>query len=148
MTLDVPKLRTSGTYSLTGKVLNIEGLDSHGPYRNEYSDITATGRGTIRPKGKTGIEIGEMDIRLQIRNINVHMECLFPRRNRNCCDKDKEFRSCNPILSKTIHRTINTKTSGSSIVERFQEEITDKVAVIVKQYLNKAISKVDSGFIF
>ena len=34
MTLDVPKLRTSGTYSLTGKVLNIEGLDSHGPYRN------------------------------------------------------------------------------------------------------------------
>ena len=65
MTLDVPRLRTSGSYSLTGKVLNIEGLDSQGPYRsvmytailsvlgqvvryisrNEYSDITATGQG-------------------------------------------------------------------------------------------------------
>ena len=34
MTLDVPRLRTSGSYSLTGKVLNIEGLDSQGPYRS------------------------------------------------------------------------------------------------------------------
>ena len=42
-------------------------------------------------------------------------------------------------LKATLFRTINTKTSGSSIVERFQEEITDKVAVIVKQYLNKFV---------
>jgi len=103
MTLEVSKLRSRGHYSLTGKVLNVEGLDSNGPYRNEYSDIKAIGEGTIVPKG-SGIEIGQMKIRLQIGNINVHMECLFPRRTKNCCDKDKEFRSCNPILSKTIHR--------------------------------------------
>ena len=69
-------------------------------------------------------------------------------------------------VCKTLNvRTINTKTSGSSIVERFQDEITGKVAVIVKKYLNRfvllccrnfaisksnfrAISKVDSGFFF
>lgn len=50
------------------------------------------------------------------------MECLFPRKNRNCCEKDQEYRSCNPILSKTIHRWrvevwmfVKLWTSGRSI---------------------------------
>lgn len=33
LNLEIPKLRSRGRYSLTGKVLNIEGLDSEGPYR-------------------------------------------------------------------------------------------------------------------
>ena len=34
-------------------------------------------------------------------------------------------------------RTINAKNSGSSIVERFQDEITGKVADITKEFLNR-----------
>ena len=33
LTLAVPKLQSTGTYSLSGTVLNIDGLDSQGPYR-------------------------------------------------------------------------------------------------------------------
>merc|ERR1712179_313340 len=86
-----------------GKVLNVEGLDSEGPYRNEYSGITAIGTGFIVQKGDT-IEIGDMKIRLRIDDIKVHMECLFPKTGGPaCCEKDRQFKSCNPILAKTIH---------------------------------------------
>jgi hypothetical protein len=33
MTMAIPKLSTNGHYSLQGKVLNVDGLDSNGPYR-------------------------------------------------------------------------------------------------------------------
>lgn len=148
LNLEIPKLRSRGRYSLTGKVLNVEGLDSEGPYRNEYSGITAIGTGSILQKGDT-IEIGDMKIRLRIDDIKVHMECLFPKTGGPaCCEKDRQFKSCNPILAKTIHRTINAKNSGSSIVERFQDEITGKVADITKEFLNSALSNVDSKYFF
>jgi len=148
LNLAIPKLQSSGRYSLTGKVLNIEGLDSEGPYRNVYSGITALGTGTIVQRGDN-IEIGDMKIRLKIDDINVHMECLFPKPGGPaCCRKDRQLRSCNPILAKTIHRTIKAKNSGSSIVERFQDEITGKVADITREFLNSALSNVDSKYFF
>ena len=34
------------------------------------------------------------------------MECLFPKPGGpSCCEKDRQFRSCNPILAKTVHRS-------------------------------------------
>merc|ERR1712212_555978 len=111
MVMASPKLSTMGRYILRGKVLNVEGLDSTGPY-------------------------------------SVHLECLFPKPNQNCCEKDQKYRSCNPIFAKTIHRTINTKTGGSSFVEKFQDEITGRIAEISRDYLNRALSKVESKFFF
>merc|ERR1712131_439749 len=127
--LGIAKLKSTGDYALSGKVFNIEG------------NIILNG-------GK--IEIGEMNIKLKINKIKVHMECLFPKPGGpQCCDADKKFRSCNKILAKTIHRTINNQSGGtSSIVERFQDEITGKVAEITKQFLNSALSKVDPGKFF
>jgi len=147
--LGIAKLKSTGDYALSGKVFNIEGLDSTGPYRNEYNGITAYGEGNIILNGGK-IEIGEMNIKLKINKIKVHMECLFPKPGGpQCCDADKKFRSCNKILAKTIHRTINNQSGGtSSIVERFQDEITGKVAEITKQFLNSALSKVDPGKFF
>ena len=88
-------------------------------FRNVYSGITALGTGTIVQRGDN-IEIGDMKIRLKIDDIkytslfivasyhdifSVHMECLFPKPGGPaCCRKDRQFRSCNPILAKTIHR--------------------------------------------
>lgn len=39
LSLSIPKLRSAGNYSLSGKVLNIDGLDSRGPYRFEISNL-------------------------------------------------------------------------------------------------------------
>lgn len=150
LTLNVPKLNSAGRYSLTGKVLNIDGLDSQGPYKNQYTGITTKASGKIVKRGNN-IEVGEMNIELDIDNINVHLECLFPKPGGpNCCEKDRKFKSCNPILAKTIHRTINTKTAGgeSSILKRFQKEITGKVADVVRGILNSALSSVDSKYFF
>jgi len=149
LSLAIEKLRSSGNYSLTGKVLNIDGLDSSGPYKNEYSGIRADGVGNIVKVGNK-IQIDELKIKLKINNIKVHMECLFPKPGGPaCCDRDRKFRSCNPIFAKTIHRTINTKTGGtSSIVERFQSEITDKVAEITTNFMNSALSQVDPKYFF
>ena len=36
-----------------------------------------------------------------------------------------------------FYRTINTKTGGSSFVEKFQDEITGRIAEISKDYLNR-----------
>jgi len=48
-----------------------------------------------------------------------------------------------------LRSTINNQSGGtSSIVERFQDEITGKVAEITKQFLNSALSKVDPGKFF
>ena len=85
--LSVPQLKSRGDYALSGKVFNIEGLDSDGPYRfvlflvklnfglnlkikfrNVYSGITAHGEGNIVNMGDH-IEIGEMKIRLRISEI-------------------------------------------------------------------------------
>ena len=49
--LIIPKLSTKGVYTLKGKVLNVEGLDSKGPYQlmdntfiylSAYSFVTGT----------------------------------------------------------------------------------------------------------
>jgi len=47
-------------------------------------------------------------------------------------------------------RTINTKTARgeSSILKRFQKEITGKVADVVRGILNSALSSVDSKYFF
>jgi len=91
-----------------------------------------------------------MNIELHIDDINVHLECLFPKPGGpNCCEKDRKFRSCNSLLAKTVHRTINTKTQGeSSILKRFQKEITGKVADVVRGILNSALSGVDAKYFF
>ena len=80
LTLAVPNLQSSGTYSLSGTVLNIDGLDSQVGERysrmehstavcsNQYSGITAEGTGTIVQRG-ANIEVGDMDIRLKIQDI-------------------------------------------------------------------------------
>lgn len=147
MVMAIPKLSTMGSYILRGKVLNVEGLDSTGPYRNEYSGVTVDGKAIIEKNGNN-IQVGEMSFRLKLNKINVHLECLFPKPDQACCEKDRKYRSCNPIFAKTIHRTINTKTGGSSFVEKFQDEITGRIAEISKDYLNRALSKVESKFFF
>jgi len=147
MSLAIPKLSTKGKYSLEGRVLNVDGLDSNGPYRNEYSGVTVDGRAKIEKNGNN-IRVGEIKFRLKLKKINVHLECLFPKPNQNCCEKDRKYRSCNPIFAKTIHRTINTKTGGSSFVEKFQDEITGRIGEISRDYLNRALSKVDSKYFF
>jgi len=142
MTLALPKLTTSGEYVLKGKVLNIEGLDSKGPYQNEYSGVSVQGEAEVEQNGNS-IKIGDLNFRLKIDKINVHLECLFPKPNKNCCE-DKDFRSCNPIFARTIHRIVNSnKSGGNSFVDNFQDEISDKIGNISKVYLNRALENVN-----
>ena len=80
----MPNLQSSGTYSLSGTVLNIDGAGLPGSLQvgerysrmehstavcsNQYSGITAEGTGTIVQRG-ANIEVGDMDIRLKIQDI-------------------------------------------------------------------------------
>jgi len=146
LSLAIPRLATAGQYSLQGNILNVRGLDSNGPYRNEYSGVRVEGWAELVPGTEKGVSVGDMKLALNVERINVHLECLFPRPEQNCCEADTQFRSCNPIFAKTIHRTVNSKAGGHSFLDKFQGEITDRIVIIAKDYLNKALDKVEPKF--
>jgi len=77
---------------------------------------------TVGPRGKF-IQVTEMDVKIELEDINIQMECLFPR-NGQCCE-GKFLKSCNSVLSKTVHRFINK--DGKKFTKQFQPEISKQV---------------------
>eukprot|EP00092_Neocalanus_flemingeri_P088210 GFUD01111428.1.p1 GENE.GFUD01111428.1~~GFUD01111428.1.p1 ORF type:complete len:184 (+),score=54.83 GFUD01111428.1:50-601(+) len=70
MSLFVPKFSTNGNYTLEGRVLNVDGLDSNGPYRNEYSGVTVKGAAKIEKNGNN-IFVGKMNFTLKLNKIKL-----------------------------------------------------------------------------
>ena len=87
------------------------------------------------------IEVSSMDLSFVVNDMKAQMECLFPK-NGKCCPR-KFLKSCNTILSKTVHRLVNS--DGQAFIKRFQPEITRQVAPLLEQYINKALRNVDAS---
>eukprot|EP00092_Neocalanus_flemingeri_P083162 GFUD01104341.1.p2 GENE.GFUD01104341.1~~GFUD01104341.1.p2 ORF type:complete len:134 (-),score=37.96 GFUD01104341.1:141-542(-) len=115
---------------------------STGAERFSADSVDVTAKLTIGPKGKK-IEVTDLQLSLELDDINLELECLFPR-NGACCPK-KYLKSCNSILTKTVLRFINR--DGKNFVKEFQPEISAKIGVILKDYFNKAIASVESQYL-
>jgi len=69
MSLAIPRLATAGQYSLQGNILNVRGLDSNGPYRNEYSGVRVEGWAELVPGTEKGVSVGDMKLALNVERI-------------------------------------------------------------------------------
>jgi len=108
-----------------------------------------------------GVEVKELQMKIEIGNIKVQMECLFPNEETCadpethptetferdcCCEKNTgrgEVKSCNPLLAKTTHKAMN-RQGENSMMARFSPQITGTVGDIVKDCLNVAFGHIDS----
>ena len=69
--------------------------------RFSADSVDVVAKMTIRPKGSQ-VEVVDLQMAIALDDIHVELECLFPR-DGACCPK-KYLKSCNSILSKTVHR--------------------------------------------
>ena len=52
---------------------------------------------------KDKIFVTDFDLRLDLDDIDLELECLFPNENGKCCPR-KYLKSCNAILAKVVLR--------------------------------------------
>jgi len=138
--LFLPKMKASGSYQLAGKFPpNLDLGSSTGEERLSASDVSLTAEMKLgtRPGGKILVE--ELDLIPDFNNIDLELDCLFPKEGK-CCPK-KFLKSCNPGLAKIVLKFINQKRN---FVKNFQPGITKKMAGILKDYLNKALVNLDA----
>merc|ERR1712073_113351 len=88
------------------------------------------------------VDVKDLDLTVELQDVHIEMECLFPR-NGKCCPK-KYLKSCNSVLSKTVHRFINR--DGKNFVDRFQPEIAKQIRKILLGYFKKAIANAESRY--
>merc|ERR1712106_1252500 len=89
------------------------------------------------------IKVTELDLSIELDDINLELECLFPR-NGACCPK-RYLKSCNAVLAKTVLKFINR--DGKNFVKEFQPQISAKIGVILKDYFNKAIASTEASYL-
>jgi len=114
---------------------------STGDERFSADKLYITASVKLREKGDK-IDVHDLDLSIKIADINIEMECLFPR-NGQCCPK-KYLKSCNSVLSKTVHRFINK--DGKNFVDRFQPEISRQIRKILLVYFKKAIASARASY--
>merc|ERR1719438_350028 len=98
----------------------------------------------IGPKSDGKLEVTTFDFALELDTLKAELECLFPKNGR-CCPR-KYLKSCNTILSKTVHRLVNS--DSQAFIKRFQPEISRQVSPVLKNYVNIALRNVDASDVF
>jgi len=134
---------------------------SSGPYRSRLRNMVVKSVAELAKK-EDGVEVKDLQMKIDIGNIKVQMECLFPNEEtcadpethpaetyeRDCCCEKNigrgEVKSCNPLLAKTTHKAMN-RQGDNSMMARFSPQITGTVGDIVKDYLNVAFGHMDSN---
>merc|ERR1712002_1289974 len=132
---------------------------SSGPYRSRLRNMVVNSVAELARK-EDGVEVKDLAMEIDIGNIKVQMECLFPNEDKCadpethpaetyetdcCCEKNNgrgEVKSCNPLLAKTTHKAMN-RQGDNSMMARFSPQITGSVGDIVKDYLNVAFGHID-----
>jgi len=138
--LSIPRVEAEGTYRMSGTIPpNFDLGFSTGDERFSADKLYVTASVKLGEKG-TKIDVKDLDLSIKIQDIHIEMECLFPR-NGQCCPK-KYLKSCNSVLSKTVHRFINK--DGKNFVDRFQPEISRQIRKILLVYFKKAIANAES----
>jgi len=84
-----------------------------------------------------------MDLLINLDDIHLELECLFPR-NGLCCP-EKYLKSCNTILAKTVLRFINK--DGRRFVTKFQPEISRNIRPILMNYFSRAIANTEAKYL-
>ena len=101
--LNLPALRSSGVYKLYGTIPPNLDLDtSTGDVRLKAKQVDLDIEVGLGIRDGDKLEAKTFDLNLALDDINVEMECLFPRNGR-CCPR-KFLKSCNSILAKTVLR--------------------------------------------
>jgi hypothetical protein len=134
-------MRTTGSYQLFGIIP--PGLDlgrSTGAERLQGQNVDLVIEMKLGKRAGDKILVTDFDMKLDLEDINLELECLFPK-NGKCCPR-KHLKSCNASLTKVVLRFINK--DGKKFIEEFQPEIARKAGAILKDYLNKAIVNLDA----
>jgi len=140
--LYIPRVEAAGTYIMSGTIPpNLDLGYSTGDERFSADKVSVIASVKLGEKGDK-VDVKDMDLTIKLQNIHIEMECLFPK-NGKCCPK-KFLKSCNSVLSKTVHRFINQ--GGQSFVDKFQPEISKQVKKILLGYFRKAIANAESKY--
>ena len=101
--LRLPALSSTGVYKLYGTIPpNLELGTSTGDIRLNAKQVDLTVEMDLGVRDGDKLEAKTFDLNLDLDDINVEMECLFPKNDR-CCPR-KFLKSCNAILAKTVLR--------------------------------------------
>jgi len=142
--LILPLMRTLGSYQLHGTIPpNLDLGRSNGDERLEAKNVDLTIEMKLGTKSGDKILVTDFDLKLDLEDINLELECLFPK-NGKCCP-EKYLKSCNATLTKIVLRFINK--DGKKFIEQFQPEIAKKAGIILKDYLNKAVGNLDAKYV-
>ena len=130
----LPALNSSAVYKLYGTIPpNLDLGTSTGDIRLSANKVDMTIEMDLGTRDDGNLEAKTFNLNLDLDDINVEMECLFPKNNGRCCPR-KFLRSCKPILAKTVLRFINN--DGKKFIKDFQPEIARQTGAILKDYMN------------
>ena len=97
-------MTSSAVYKLYGTIPpNLDLGTSTGDVRIKADQVDLTVEMDLGVYDGDKLEANTFDLNLALDDINVEMECLFPRNGR-CCPR-KFLKSCNSILAKTVLRS-------------------------------------------
>jgi len=143
VSLSLPRISTVGVYKMFGTIPpNLDLGLSTGDQRLSADKVFITAKIKLGPNGDR-VQVTDLDLDLKLEDINLELECLFPR-NGKCCPR-KYLKSCNTILTKTVLRFINK--DGRKFVEQFQPEISRNIRPILLNYFNKAIASAEARYL-
>jgi len=101
ISLFLPEMKSSGSYELAGKFPpNLDLGSSAGEERLSASDVRLTGEMKLGTRPGDKILVKELDLIPDFNNIDLELECLFPKDGK-CCP-DKFLKSCNPGLARIV----------------------------------------------
>jgi len=132
--LSLPVMKTTGTYVLYGSIPGFDLTRSSGEERLNAKNVDLTIEMKLGTRAQDKIFVTDFDLKLDLDDIDLELECLFPKENGECCPR-KYLKSCNQTLAKVVLRFINK--DGKKFIEEFQPQIAKKAGDILKDYLNK-----------
>jgi len=142
--INLPELSTTGSYQIYGTIPpNLDLGRSSGAERLQGKNVDLSIKMKLGTRSGEKLLITDFDMLLDLDDMQVELECLFPK-NGKCCDQ-KYLRSCNATLAKVVLRFINK--DGKKFLEEFQPEIAKKTGAILKDYLNKSLQNLDAKYI-
>jgi len=141
--LFLPELKASGTYQLAGKFPpNLDLGRSTGDQRLSGKDVRLTAEMKLGKRTGDKILVTELVLVPDFNNINLELDCLFPKEGK-CCP-EKYLKSCSSGLARVVLKFINQK---KNFVSNFQPGITRKMGGILKDYLNKALANLEAKYV-
>jgi len=121
---------------------NIDLGTSTGNTRFRGDNVYATVALKVQPNGEV-IEVTDIDVDIKMEDFKLELECLFPR-NGQCCE-EKFLKSCNSILSKTVHRFFNG--NAKNFLKQFQPEISKEWGKNLLDFYQKSLGRVKVSYL-